>query len=60
MQTLVHDAVIRISLAGTEYALVVMREANQIDAVILVVICVDLLASLKIIESNGKVFAPSH
>lgn len=50
----------RISLASTEYALVVMREANQIDSVILVVICVYLLASLKIIKSYGKVLAPSH
>ena len=62
-----------VSLAGCKDALVVMGEPDQVDPVVLVVICVDfpigneqsikmnskfhLLSSLQVIESHRKVLA---
>ena len=46
MQRPVHDTVILLALAGAEDALVVVREPDMVDSVALVVVRVDLVASL--------------
>ena len=40
MQGPVHDPVVRVPLAGTQNALIVMGEPHQVHSIILVVICV--------------------
>ena len=46
-----------VSFGSCQYALVVMRELNQVNSVPLAVVSVDLLAALQIVQAHTEVFA---
>lgn len=46
VQRPVHNSKVRVSLAGAQNCLVVMRKANQVDSVIFVIVSVYFLSSL--------------
>ncbi len=46
----IHNAVVVVSLAGCQYAFVVMCEFNQVDPVALAEVCVDLVSAFEVVE----------
>ena len=48
----VHDSVVVIALRGSKDALIVVGEFNEIHAVSLGVVCVDLVPRFKVVERN--------
>lgn len=56
----VHDPVLVVTLAGTENALVVVRETHEIHTIVLVVVCVYFLSPLEVVECDGVVITAGY
>ena len=46
----IHNAVVVVSLAGCQYAFVVMCEFNQVDPVALAEVCIYLVTTFKVVK----------
>ena len=56
----VHNTLMIITLTRRKYALVMMSELDEVNAVSLAIVGIDFLTSFQVVQTHGEIFAASH